>query len=159
MRKEILEQGIVERDCRKPVWKQPRGNYGSNFWQMYSRKLDRDVHFYSSLERDHGVIVEADPTVAWFCEQPLRIDDLASVRRLRGHGVVYSGPSPGPSWVTSDTNAENRRDPSQKRTPWKIADSGLPKLSQWNRTNFLKLGVPEQAAGATLSSVLRKSRG
>lgn len=74
MRKEILEQGIVERDCRKPVWKQPRGNYGSNFWQMYSRKLDRDVHFYSSLERDHGVIVEADPTVAWFCEQPLRIN-------------------------------------------------------------------------------------
>ena len=25
---------------------------------MYSWKLDRDVHFYSSLERDHGVIVE-----------------------------------------------------------------------------------------------------
>ena len=74
MRKEILEQGIVECDRRKPVWNQPRGNYGSNFWQMYSRKLDRDVHFYSSLERDHGVIVEADPTVAWFCEQPLRIN-------------------------------------------------------------------------------------
>lgn len=74
MRKEILEQGIVECDRRKPVWNQPRGNYGSNFWQMYSRKLDRDVHFYSNLERDHGVIIEADPNVAWFCEQPLRIN-------------------------------------------------------------------------------------
>lgn len=74
MRKAIWEQKTVERDGVKPVWNQPRGNYGSNFWQMYSRKLDRDVHFYSSLERDHGVIVEADPTVAWFCEQPLRIN-------------------------------------------------------------------------------------
>jgi len=74
MRKEIREQGTVECDRIKPVWKQPRGSYGNNFWQMYSRKLDRDVHFYSNLERDHGVIIEADPNVAWFCEQPLRIN-------------------------------------------------------------------------------------
>ena len=74
MRKEIWEQQTGERDHIKPVWKQPRGSYGNNFWQMYSWKLDRDVHFYSNLERDHGVIMEADPNVAWFCEQPLRIN-------------------------------------------------------------------------------------
>ena len=74
MRKTICEQKPIEGDAPAPVWKQPRGSYGSNFWQMYSWKLDRDVHFYSSLERDHGVIVEADPTVASFCEQPLRIN-------------------------------------------------------------------------------------
>lgn len=73
MRKTIWEQRTIECDGVKPVWKQPRGSYGNNFWQMYSWKLDRDVHFYSSLERDHGVILEADPNVAWFCEQPLRV--------------------------------------------------------------------------------------
>ncbi|MBX3234694.1 MAG: TnsA endonuclease N-terminal domain-containing protein [Nitrospiraceae bacterium] len=73
MRKTICGQKPIKGDASAPVWKQLRGSYGSNFWQMYSWKLDRDVHFYSSLERDHGVIVEADPTVASFCEQPLRI--------------------------------------------------------------------------------------
>lgn len=73
MRKTICERIAVETDDIKPVWKQPRGSYGNNFWQMYSWKLGRDVHFYSSLERDHGVIVEADPNVVRFCEQPLRI--------------------------------------------------------------------------------------
>jgi len=73
MRKELWNQRPVEGGAPKPVWKQPRGSYGSNFWQMYSWKLDRVVHFYSSLERDHGVIIEADPSVASFCEQPVRI--------------------------------------------------------------------------------------
>lgn len=73
MRKAIYTQKPVEGGAPTPVWNQPRGSYGSNFWQVYSPKLDRVVHFYSSLERDHGVILEADPSVAWFCEQPVRI--------------------------------------------------------------------------------------
>lgn len=56
-----------------PVWKQPRGSYGSNYWEFYSPKIKRMVHFYSDLERDHGILVEADPLIVWFCEQPIRV--------------------------------------------------------------------------------------
>ncbi len=56
-----------------PVWKQPRGSFGSNYWTFYSFKLGRDVNFYSNLERDHGVLIEADSRIRWYCEQPLQI--------------------------------------------------------------------------------------
>lgn len=59
---------------RAPVWRQSRGSYGSNYWEFYSPKLNRVVSFYSDLERDHGILVEADPSIVWFCEQPIRVN-------------------------------------------------------------------------------------
>lgn len=56
-----------------PVWKQPRGCYGSNFWEVYSPKLRRNVNLYSDLEYDHWILVESDPSILTFCEQPLRL--------------------------------------------------------------------------------------
>lgn len=62
-----------EGDTHVPVWRQPRGCYGSNYWTVYSPKLRRDVHLYSDLERHHWVLVESDPAIMWFCEAPMRI--------------------------------------------------------------------------------------
>ncbi len=56
-----------------PVWKQPRGRYGSNYWTAYSPKLRRNVNCYSNLERDNWVLVESNPHVISFCEAPVRI--------------------------------------------------------------------------------------
>ncbi len=64
-----------------PVWERPQNNYGSNRWVVYSPKLDRQVILYSDLEHDRWVLVEADPLIANFCEQPFRISiNLASGR-------------------------------------------------------------------------------
>ncbi|MBD5797379.1 S-layer protein [Bacillus pseudomycoides] len=49
-------------------------HYGSNYWTSYSPKLKRDVHFYSDLEYDHWLLVETNPLIAVFCEQPLKVN-------------------------------------------------------------------------------------
>ena len=48
-------------------------HYGNNRWWMYSRKLCRAVHLQSNLEYQHCLLVEMDPEVVMYCEQPLRI--------------------------------------------------------------------------------------
>ncbi|MDR3563505.1 MAG: TnsA endonuclease N-terminal domain-containing protein [Negativicutes bacterium] len=47
--------------------------YGNNRWLTYSPKLKRSVWLYSDLEYDHWILVETNPRVKSFCEQPLRI--------------------------------------------------------------------------------------
>jgi hypothetical protein len=70
----------------RPVWVRPQNNYGSNRWVVFSPKLGRTVILYSDLERDHWVLVEADPRILLFCEQPLRI----SVRLASGPvGTIF----------------------------------------------------------------------
>ncbi|KRE38153.1 hypothetical protein ASG81_19960 [Paenibacillus sp. Soil522] len=49
--------------------------YGSNYWESFSPKLNRNVRF-SDLEYDHWVLLEANHNVKIFCEQPLRIKHL-----------------------------------------------------------------------------------
>lgn len=67
----------------RPVWKQPRGRFGSNFWEVYSPKLDRNVCLYSNLERDHWVLVESDPNIVWFLENPIAIRIRIDGRDIR----------------------------------------------------------------------------
>jgi hypothetical protein len=56
-----------------PVTVGPQSRYGNNRWEVYSPKLKRNVTLYSNLEYDHWVIIESNPKVAFFCEQPLKI--------------------------------------------------------------------------------------
>lgn len=52
----------------------PRGShYGSDYWIAYSTKCNRHVHFYSMLEYSNFLILEMNPCVEYFCEQPLKI--------------------------------------------------------------------------------------
>ncbi|QHW34843.1 hypothetical protein GZH47_31330 [Paenibacillus rhizovicinus] len=54
--------------------KMPRNTkYGSNYWKATSRKIKRRVEFFSDLEYDHWILVESNPNIVSFCEQPLRI--------------------------------------------------------------------------------------
>lgn len=50
--------------------------YGSNRWFTYSPKVHRIVNLYSDLEFDHWVLVEFNPNVLSFCEQPRRINGV-----------------------------------------------------------------------------------
>lgn len=60
------------------MFKQPipaigRRSYGNNLWDGYSTKLKRNVNLNSDLEHDHWILVETDPEIVDFCEQPLKI--------------------------------------------------------------------------------------
>lgn len=57
----------------QPVFQSIRGRYGNNRWQAPSIKLNRQVNLSSNLEYDYWVIIETDPNVIRFCEQPIRI--------------------------------------------------------------------------------------
>lgn len=50
--------------------------YGNNYWHGYSPKVKRDVHFFSDLEYEHWLLVECDPNIETFCEQPLKVSYL-----------------------------------------------------------------------------------
>lgn len=71
--KTIVKNGITyEVKHDEPYWDQPRGGFGSEYWEVYSPKMQRDVKLNSNLERDHWLMLEADPNVIAFCEQPIR---------------------------------------------------------------------------------------
>lgn len=50
--------------------------YGSNRWIVWSYKINRGVYLYSDLEYAHWLIIENDPLVQYFCEQPLLIETV-----------------------------------------------------------------------------------
>jgi hypothetical protein len=47
--------------------------YGNNYWEAFSVKINRDVRFFSDLEYDNWILVESDPSIVQFCEQPKKI--------------------------------------------------------------------------------------
>lgn len=47
--------------------------YAHNRWQVFSPKENRPVILYSNLEYDHWALVELNPDIERFCEQPLKI--------------------------------------------------------------------------------------
>jgi len=58
----------------KPV-KMPRGShYGSNYWEVYSKKMKRKASFFSNLEYHNFLTLEMNPKVIQMCEQPLEIE-------------------------------------------------------------------------------------
>ncbi|WP_060663653.1 TnsA endonuclease N-terminal domain-containing protein [Bacillus sp. CHD6a] len=56
-----------------PVKQKKTSHFGSNFWECNSKKIGRDVFFYSELEYDHWILIESNPRIKAFCEQPLKI--------------------------------------------------------------------------------------
>lgn len=57
-----------------PILIKRSSKYGNNYWESYSQKLNRNVRLFSDLEYDHWVLIETNPTVLTFCEQPLEIE-------------------------------------------------------------------------------------
>lgn len=56
-----------------PVYKGTQTRYGNDRWEVYSPKLKRNVTLYSNLEYDHWTLIESNPEIITFCEQPLKI--------------------------------------------------------------------------------------
>lgn len=55
----------------------PRGShYGSDYWIAYSYKLKRIAHLYSILEYANFITLEMNYKVKYFCEQPVKIEDI-----------------------------------------------------------------------------------
>lgn len=49
--------------------------YGNNYWTGYSHKMKRTIELFSDLEYDHWLLVECNPKIIRFCEQPLIIEE------------------------------------------------------------------------------------
>ena len=58
----------------KPLIVEASKKYGNNRWLAFSYKINRMVHLFSDLEYEHWLLLESDPNVVAFCEQPLRMD-------------------------------------------------------------------------------------
>lgn len=56
-----------------PIYPKGRGRYGNNYWEVYSPKLNRTVKLFSDLEYDHWLLIESNPNIKFFCEQPKKI--------------------------------------------------------------------------------------
>lgn len=56
-----------------PVKQNSTSHFGSNFWECYSIKIKRKVFFYSELEYHNWIMVECNPAIKSFCEQPKKI--------------------------------------------------------------------------------------
>lgn len=53
----------------------PRGShFGSNYWEVYSNKMQRKACFFSNLEYENYLLLEINPKVKAICEQPLAIE-------------------------------------------------------------------------------------
>ncbi|WP_240524300.1 MULTISPECIES: TnsA endonuclease N-terminal domain-containing protein [Bacillus cereus group] len=55
----------------KPLITNTSKKFGNNRWFSYSSKLQRNVFLFSDLEYEHWLIIESNPKVIDFCEQPL----------------------------------------------------------------------------------------
>ena len=49
--------------------------YGNNYWEVYSPKVKRNVRLFSDLEYENWILIETNPKIVSFCEQPLEIKD------------------------------------------------------------------------------------
>ncbi|MBB3113466.1 hypothetical protein FHS18_005578 [Paenibacillus phyllosphaerae] len=78
-------------DLNKPKYKPivvPRNKkYGNNYWMAKGPKVGlRDITLYSDLEFDHWLVVETDPTVLTYCEQPIEIPYVINGRL---HSTIF----------------------------------------------------------------------
>lgn len=59
----------------KEPLKMPRGShYGSNYWEVFSRKMNRKACFFSDLEYQNFLTLEMNSNIEAMCEQPLEIE-------------------------------------------------------------------------------------
>lgn len=56
-----------------PVITDGSKRFGNNRWHSYSPKLKRRVYLFSDLEYEHWLLIESNPNIVEFCEQPLKV--------------------------------------------------------------------------------------
>lgn len=82
-----------------PVRKIPK-TYGSLSGESVSQKLNRTTSFESSLERDLFALLEFDPNIVYYEEQPIKIEYFDSEQKLRSYTpdilIVYKNEEVSP---------------------------------------------------------------
>jgi len=70
-------------------------NKGRNLWVRHSPKLRREVRFTRDVDYWHWLLIEADPEIAVFCEEPMprnrvdaKVPALADVWLMRTDGAI-----------------------------------------------------------------------
>lgn len=59
----------------KPINMKRSSKFGNNYWEVYSPKLNRNVRLFSDLEYENWILIETNPKIISFCEQPLEIKE------------------------------------------------------------------------------------
>lgn len=118
-----------------PIYKSARASRSGNYWEVYSIKIDRTVKLYSDLERDHWLLIEADPDIVEFCEQPCLASALIDGR------VRLSIPD---MWIRYRSGAEELREVKYRKD---LAEGNgerphqLKIQSEWAKRNDLAYRV------------------
>lgn len=73
-------------------------------------------------------------------ESVLLHSEVASLRRMSGKSLLYSGPVPGAPWRVINDRYNGS---TNKRPLWSTGEGGRPVLGSWNGINFLPLALPE----------------
>ena len=109
-------------DFNTPI-KEPRSkHFHSNFFTVYSRKLDRVVQFFSILEYYNFLTLEMNPAVITFCEKPKQIEVLIDGK---WRNTTFD------MWVKYNDNVEEMQevmyDPSKKKENEKLSEEVIRK--------------------------------
>ncbi|CAK7044074.1 TnsA endonuclease N-terminal domain-containing protein [Tissierella sp.] len=59
---------------KNPINMTRGSHYGSNYWEVYSKKINRNVKLFSNLEFENFLSIELNPEIEYFCEQPLEVE-------------------------------------------------------------------------------------
>ena len=65
----------------KPIKMSRGSHYGSNYWEVFSKKMGRKACFFSNLEYHNFLTLEMDPNVVQMCEQPLGIEVMVDGKK------------------------------------------------------------------------------
>ncbi|HDX9577372.1 TPA: Tn7 transposase TnsA N-terminal domain-containing protein [Bacillus pseudomycoides] len=101
-----------------PIKMKRSTKYGNNYWNGFSFKMNRKVEFFSDLEYEHWLLVECDPTIKEFCEQPLKVEFFLNNK------VRHSIPD---MWILHTDNSE-------KIIEVKYTNSLIPKHPKYEET-------------------------
>ena len=112
---------------KRPVWTPPRGHFNNCFWTDYSHKLGRPFRSYSNLERKHFLLIETDPDIIEFCEQPERIVQIVKGKPI---SAIFD------CWILFSDGRQEYREV-------KYVEDLCPSSKNYRR-NYLKLKAEKQ---------------
>lgn len=99
----------------RPIPIKRSSKYGNNYWEAYSVKMQRNMRLFSDLEYDHWVLIETDPSVTSFCEQPFEIVHISGGNRAKSIPNMWIKHEDGKEIVT-EVKYSTELDPSNPKS-------------------------------------------
>jgi len=122
----------------KPI-KMPRGShYGSNYWEVYSKKMGRKAYFFSNLEYHNFLVMEMDPSVVQMCEQPLEIEIMVDGKNEKSILDFWIKYTDGSEEIQEVKSVESLKEDSEDYIRTKAQ---MRKQKQWCEENRIRYTV------------------